>query len=955
MSYFIDRIAQHIFEEDLPLEHLTIVLPSQRAKKYLQRALFKQYQKPIFSPKMITMSRWIQELSAVPIIEPTRALFKLYDVHLSVDKEDPQSLDEFLNWGRTLLSDFDEMDRYLIDSKDLFKNLADIKEIENWSFDTDEPLSEGQQRFMQFWDLLSDYYIQFNQRLKKDGECYMGNAYKTVATEIDRVFEEDKDRHFIFAGFNALSPAEKSIMKQLHTMGRGTLFVDADEYYLHDSNHEAGRFIRDLFHDLKVKKLPFVVNKVGTETKNIEIINCAQPTGQAKVSATILHDKIPVNERSETLLLLADEKLVVPVMKNIPKNIGDTNVTLGLPLKNTAIKSWVDLLFMVQEHVFQFTSKEIYHKDFIRFIKHPFILGFCNEEEVQELTKVEQKIIDFNWPFIFLKQVALSARIKRLITLFFTPWESMSDGQALKQIRSLNQEIYAGLNNEENAIERSILYHFDRSLVKLEHVLEEFQPDIRLGTFKSLFNQHWINESIAYYGNPLDGLQVMGLLETRLIDFKNMIVVGLNDGSMPPTNPVQTIIPMDLRKYHNLPTPREKQGLFAHHFYRLFHHAENVWITYSTADRDMGGVDEPSRFILQLQLELARRNPKAIIKELDYTISNNEEQSDGLTVPKTLAVMERMDAYFTRRTSASAIKTALRCPLDFYYKYLLGFGEESKVEEEIEANTFGDFIHKTLETLYQDFAQLNEKTAPVGRQGEQRQNLKSLSTTDIDVMIQKQPEVLTGYFYEFFNTQKKQQLAGKNYLSLEVAQHLTNRFLKMEKKLLKKESGHFFIKALEMKLEKTLHVSILGIEKTITFVGIIDRIDEVGGKHRIIDYKSGKCATTDVSIGKAKKDASHDEIVQHLIAKIKSTKYVFQLLMYNMLYHEKFGHYPDKVGIISMVNLEEEPFYLNDNISNSVEELMDYFEEALTQIIADLYDSTEEFEHDPKSDYCDYC
>lgn len=949
MSYFIDRIATHIFEEQLPLEHLTIVLPSQRAKKYLQRALFKAYGKPIFSPKIITMNRWVQELSPLPIIEPTRALFKLYDIHLEVDKEEPQTLDEFFKWGKTLMSDFDEMDRYLIDSKDLFRNLADIKDIENWSFDSEEQLTEGQMRFMRFWDLLTDYYQHFNERLKKDGECYMGMAYRNLATNIDVAFEEDKDTRFIFAGFNALSPAEISIMKQLKNMGRADIFVDADEYYLNDKNHEAGRFIRDLFSELKVKELPYVVDKIGTEKKVFNIINCAQPTGQAKVGATILHDQIPHNELSETLLLLADEKLVVPVMKNIPKNVGETNITLGLPLKNTAIKSWVDMLFTVQEHFQQFNSKQIYHKDFVRFIKHPFITGYCNKEEIQAITKVEQKILSGNWTFIFPKNLVLSERVTKLIQLFFTPWNNSEKEYSLQQIRDLNQTIYQGLNNDENAIERSILYHFDRSLVKLESVLEEFTPDLRLGTFKSLFNQHWINESIAYYGNPLDGLQVMGLLETRLIDFKNMIVVGLNDGSMPPTNPIQTIIPMDLRKYHNLPTPREKQGLFAHHFYRLLHHVENCWITYSSADRDMGGVDEPSRYIMQLQLELSRINPLIEFNTSDYTISNEDEQSEALTVPKTDAVLKRMDDYFGRRTSASAIKTALRCPMDFYYKYLLGFGEEDKVEEEVEASTFGNFIHETLETLYGDFAQLDDK-------GNKRDAHKSLSVVDIDEMIKKQGQVMKGHYYEFFNYEADQNLEGKNFLSLEIAQHLTDRFLKKERQSLKDHDGHLFIVSLEMELKTSLTLNIHGEDKTVNFIGFIDRIDEFEGKKRIIDYKSGKCTEADVKITKtSRKGMTEEEMVVDLIGKLKRSKYAFQMLVYNMLYKDKFGEYPDKVGIISMVNLNDGPFYLDNQMTETIEELMELFEKALTQIIEDLYDTSVDFEHDTGSLYCDYC
>ncbi|PKR82183.1 hypothetical protein CW751_02305 [Brumimicrobium salinarum] len=949
MSHFIDRIAQHIFEEQLPLEHLTIILPSQRAKKYLQRALFQVYDQPIFSPKIITMNRWVQELSPYPIIDPTRALFKLYDIHLKVDKEEPQSLDEFFKWGKTLLSDFDEMDRYLIDSKDLFKNLADIKDIENWSFDTEEELTEGQVRFMRFWDLLADYYQHFNEKLKDDGECYMGMAYRNLATQIDLAFEEDKATQFIFAGFNALSPAEISIMKQLKNMGKAEIFVDADEYYLNDNNHEAGQFIRDLFTELNVKKLPFVVDKIGKERKKIDIINCAQPTGQAKVSATILHQGIPNNELSETLLLLADEKLVVPVMKNIPKNVGDTNITLGLPLKNTAIKSWVDILFTVQEHFQQFNSKQIYHKDFVRFIKHPFIIGFCTDEELKAITKVEQTILSKNWTFIFPKQLKLGERISKLINLFFTPWNEAGKEYSLTQIRTLNQLIYQGLNNDKNAIERSILYHFDRSLVKLVSVLEEFKADLRLGTFKSLFNQHWINESIAYYGNPLDGLQVMGLLETRLIDFKNMIVVGLNDGSMPPTNPIQTIIPMDLRRYHNLPTPREKQGLFAHHFYRLLHHVENCWITYSSSDREMGGVDEPSRYIMQLQLELSRVNPLIEFNTYDYTISNEEEESELLTIPKTDAVLQRLDEYFKRRTSASAIKTALRCPMDFYYKYLLGFGEEDKVEEEIEASTFGDFIHNTLETLYEDFAQFNSD-------GAKRENHKSLSAIDVNQMRKKQKDVMKKHFYDFFNYSPNQNIEGKNYLSLEIAQHLTDRFLKQEEKELKDKDGHLFIVSLEMKLQSTLKLNVHGEEKEVNFIGFIDRIDDFNGKKRIIDYKSGKCTQQDVKLTKiTSKAKTEEDVVEEFIKKLKNSKYVFQMLVYNMLFYDKFGYYPEKVGIISMVNLYDGPFYLDNQMTETNEELMDLFKKTLTKIVSDLYDTEVDFEHDTKSDYCGYC
>src|SRR5690554_1020539 len=325
------------------------------------------------------------------------------------------------------------------------------------------------------------------------------------------------------------------------------------------------------------------------------------------------------------------------------------------------------------------------------------------------------------------------------------------------------------------------------------------------------------------------------------------------------------------------------------------------------------------------------------------------EESEEITVEKTQAVLQRLDDYFARSTSASAIKTALRCPMDFYYKYLLGFGEEDKVEEEIEASTFGNFIHETLESLYGDFAQLD-------KEGNKRDHYKSLSVVDVDNMIKQQGEVMKKHYYEFFNLEANQNLEGKNFLSLEIAQHLTDRFLKKERQSLKDNKGHLFIVSLEMKLNSTLKLNIHGKEKTINFVGYIDRIDEFEGKKRIIDYKSGKCSEKDVKITKpSRKGMTEEEMVGDLIGKLKRSKYAFQMLVYNMLYKDKFGEYPDKVGIISMVNLNDGPFYMANELTETIEELMELFEKALTQIIEDLYSTEYDFEHDTRSKYCDYC
>lgn len=799
MTSFIEKLTKFIKEENYNLQNLTIVLPSQRAKKYLQKSLYQEYGKSIFSPKMITMNQWIQKCNPLPVIESSRALFKLYETHKSCNKAEDLGLDEFLKWGKTLLSDFDEIDRYLIDAKQLFKNLTDIKEIENWSFNNEE-LTPAQKRFLAFWNVLPDYYQHFNETLKKEGVCYMGGAYKYVANHINSVFEDNKSQQFIFAGFNAMSKAELSIIQQLYKMGRAKVFIDADTYYLQNKMHEAGSFLRQIQETLGTNKLDFVVDQLANDEKQINIYNCVESTGQSKVSATILNSEIPIKEQSSTLLLLADESQIIPVIKNLPKSINKANITLGLPLKNTALRSWVELLFRFQENTKKYKSTSIYYKDFVQFIKHPFIHDALSKKDQEVLLKLERDIVTKNILFINFKKLAISKEAMDLFLLFFHPWKD-NFIDAINNLRKLNQLLFSYLDKSELELEKTIIIEFDKQMVAFQNLINEFNPVIQLNTFKNLMNQHWFNSAIAYYGNPLDGLQIMGLLESRLLDFKNVIVVGLNNMKMPPGNPIQTIIPMDLRRYHGLPTPREKQGLFAHHFYRLLHHAKNIWITYSTAEGAQG-VEEPSQYIHQIKLELARRNKNIQLNEFDYTVKSNQVQQKPTKIFKSLEIIKRLDEYFSKGTSVSALNTYVRCPMDFYYQYVLGFGEEKQVEEEIEAGSLGSIIHETLEELYKPFLPEDGKTK------------RAVKASDIMQMINRFPKVLNSVFMRYYEEENLAQVKlGKNYLSLKMAEHLIASFLKKEKEFLSGEIDHLFIESLEEKLESEILCEVNGSQK----------------------------------------------------------------------------------------------------------------------------------------------
>lgn len=943
---FTDYIAGYIQENELDLTKLTIVLPSERMKKYVCASIVKQYGKPVFAPVMITMDQWVKSHSKDTVIDKTRALIRLYEIHLTQTNGDADlSFDEFMTWGNILLADFNEIDRYLLDPKHVFKNLADIKEIEQWSFNSTE-LTRNQKRFMDFWDRLPVYYYELNKVLEENNQCYNGKAYRELVNNIGYLFNSDPDQHYLFAGFNALSPCEISLMKQLLRMQRGHVLVDADRFYFSENHHEAGRFLRELRTELELKEFHRISDKLSTKPMNIEVIECAQNTGQVKVSSTILQNSTP-EELNNTLLLLADETLIGAVIKNLPGNIDKANITLGLPIRNTAIRTWVDLLFNIQENKTRFKTESIYFSDLQQFWNHPFTISILDEKEREILYKAEQTIIKRNNIFISkdkfsveseLNKIELGEKTIDLVRLIFNNWnEDWSVG--MHTIRELNRYIYRNLN-EGYAFEKAIIECFDQSLIEFVNIIEEGLPSMRLRSFRQLFNQHWVMKSIAYHGNPTEGLQIMGLLESRGLDFKRIICVGMNEGNLPPTNPVQTLIPMDLRKYLNLPTPREKQGLFAHHFYRLLHSCEDLFITYSSASEAIGS-NEKSRYVMQLELELSRINPNVRVRNRVYSLTEDRVRKQN-SIDKTTDIIKRLDELLSLSTSASMLKKYLDCPLDFYYRYVMDFGEEESIEEEIEQSTFGTFVHKTLEILYEPFARLDSQG------NEKSQPHRNITSPDIEYMLKNFDPILLQQFLKHFNNDREAFEKGKNFLSYKMAGELIRRYLKSEIAFLSDTKEPVFIEALEYKFEREIELEISGELKTIKLRGTIDRIDRIGETHRIIDYKTGKVEQKDV------KFRDKDVDIETYTESMGSLKHILQLTMYAWAY-KQLTERDAQCGIISFISSPKGELFGLVHNKKDILEVRDAFPECLKMILEEMYDAEIPFIHNSENSFLNYC
>jgi CRISPR/Cas system-associated exonuclease Cas4 (RecB family) len=942
MQKFVDTIAKILSESKTPLKDWVIIIPSERAKQYVLRALFDKIGKAFFAPKIYTINNWINIHSNKVVLDKTRLLLNLYQVHLKYpkSKENLEKFDEFLNWGNILLSDFDEIERYLVDSKQLFKNLRDVKDIENWSFNSEE-LSENQKKYLEFWERLPFYYEELKLRLEKQGACFPGEVYKILSQNIDLIFKENKNSHFIFAGFNALSLSEMSIFKQIYNLGRAEIVFDSDAFYLNDFNHEAGQFIRKFQKYIGKSDIAEIQNNLLTETKNIELISCSQLTGQVKVVSTLLENKNQ-EELNETLVLLADETLILPLIQNIPKSVSKANITIGLPLKSSALSTWVDLIFNIQEGFIRYNRVSVYHKDLLTIWNHPFVHEILNDEERKILYAKEKEIRKKNIIFQSSNKIKVSKKLDLILELLYTPWKNSWE-IALKNIRLLNLSLFSEFQlKEENILEKAIIQRFDEVLIDFQNCVSEGFPEMSLRSFKMLFQQEWTKESVAYYGNPIDGLQIMGLLETRLLDFKNIIVLGLNEGKMPPTNPIQTLIPMDLRRFFELPLPRDKQGLFAHHFYRLLHKCENLTISYHNGAEGIG-FSEKSRYITQLELELIKANPSIKLVKKDYTlIQEKSASSKQKSIVKTPELILKIDELLATRTSVSMIKNYFECPLDFYYKYLLKFGEEEKVEEEMESNSLGTIIHGVLEDLYQDF-NIDKKD----------KNVKNLMEKDIDLMLLVFRKKLHEAFKKHFNGDEDSFMKGKNFLSYSMAIELCEQFLKSEKKFLKENpNALLYIKGLEQSLETEIEITVFEQIKKIKLKGFIDRIDLLDGNIRIIDYKTGKVTLKEVDDEKPR--FSQDEL-EFLVESCKKTKHFFQLMTYIYLYYQNHKIIAKESAIISFVNFRNNPFVLKARtISN--EKLIEYYPLVLQKILEEIYDINTNFEHKTKAfSYCNYC
>ena len=932
---FVRKIANFIKEEGFELSALTIIVPSDRAIGKIKQELSMVYKSPVFSPQIITIDKWMEPTGKTRI-DSTRQLISLYQASKKIKRFDDLSFEEFLGWGSTLLKDFDEVDRYLLDADSVFKNLRSIKELEeHWELDDDQ-LSSSQKKFKGFWDEIPRIYELFHATLSQKKKTTPGNAYREFATKIEQYVPKEESHRFLFAGFNALSISELTAIKKLIHSKRAYLLNDSDCFYTQNYIHEAGSFIRKNKAFLNVESSIKELDLISKKALQVNIIECTQQIGQVKVASKEL-DALSTEEQSQTLVLLCDESLISSIAKNIPESIQKTNISLGLPITQTAIKSWIDVIFQIQENKNKFNTESVYFYDFQRFINHSITMSCLSMAELYLLGDIERDAIKKNRIFQSLKSLQKSELIAQIVTLLFENWNENWE-KAINNIRELNAIIIANISGG-NSFERTILTVFDESLIELQNIIIEDLPTMSQKSFKLFFDQHWSGKNISFRGDQSEGVQIMGLLETRLLDFKNIIALGMNEGKLPATNQMNSFIPMDLRVALGLPTMRDKQGLFAHHFYRLLHHCEKLTATYCSNNEQLGP-QEKSRYLLQLELELQRQNNNVSVQRRFYNVPIQDlSATNSQVIQKTGLIFSRIENYFNKPISASSLNTYLTCSLDFYYKYITELGEEQSIEEDIESQQFGSLIHDTLEDLYSKHALFDK----FGKEILPKRG--PISVSDLEQMKVDYKEILFQHFMSYFDQESQLFLEGKNLISYTIAQDTIENMLNKEIDYLKQQKDSLYIIQVEAKKEIILDIDVNGKKKSIRFKGFIDRIDKVGETYRVIDYKSGKVKSENVTF--KLKEAG-------LIPSFTSCKHSVQLALYCLFFKDSFGHFPQEAMIYSLTDISQLDYKLN-YAGRNIGELCELFERFLEEVINEIFNQEVFIEHNTDALYCNYC
>lgn len=886
MQSFLSQVVEDVLKEySSKLQNLRFILPSRRACVFLKQDLIEQIEEATIFPELYSIENFVQELAGIKSISQIELLFEFYDVYVAITPvESIESFELFSQWASIVLQDFNEVDRHLVNAKDIFRYVRDIKRLEGW-----EPNTKLIKNYFSFFEKLEDYYAELYQSLKSKKKGYQGLIYREAEANIHHYLESHQDIIHVFVGFNALNKSEELIIQELLHQGNAKIYWDADKGYM--SSHDVtGNFMRKYMSNwtyFRENKFNWLTSNLSSD-KNIQVIGAPKNVSQLKFVGQVLEQR---HSLEHTALVLADESLLNLALNSLPKNVDKVNITMGAPIEELPIATFfksIFSLFTQQQKLNLVTSNSYHYKDFLRLTEQLYFKKIVGEQIsfANQVAKLNSSIISQEQLTRIDKDLLLAKKFNFLF----------SNDVSVVSILESCVNLCLNLKSIASGIEREYVFRFYQIFQQLIHLNKTYGHLKTITSLQQFFLQLLKNEKLSFQGEPLEGLQLMGMLETRVIDFETLIITSVNEGVLPKSKSDQSFIPFDVKKQFDLPTYHEKDAIFSYHFFRLLQRAKSIYLLYNTENDDYGA-GEQSRFISQLLLSRKDVTHKFIAPKVDVSIPVAKE------ILKSDALLERLDHISKEGISPSSLATFIYDPVKFYIQRILRINEVEEVEENIAANTMGTVIHEALYELYKPF---------VG---------KFLGAQELKSMFPKIENLVSTQFNKFYANGNIS--LGKNKLIFEVSKSYVKQFIELE--LHEIEAGRA-IKII--KLEEPLEVELLSnsLNKTVKFRGTVDRIDLCDNVLRIIDYKTGKVESKQLKI----EDFSviHDNY--------KFTK-ALQVMLYTKMFLMNYPEYQSSnvhAGIYSFKNLNSG--FLQMNFASGRAKDFDITSERLEEFMTEL-------------------
>ncbi len=949
---FIDNIAATVLDRFHDrMDDLTIVFPNRRAGLFFRKCLAGKLNNPVWSPRILSIVDFITGLSPLKTDDKLEMVFRLHQF-FGKYLNSGEAFDRFYYWGNILLQDFDELDKFLIDPELLFYNLSNIKKIDQmagyltddqirliktfWSNFVEKP-SKQKEDFIAVWDVLLNVYKDFKISLKEQGIAYEGLIYREVSEAIENKTLINPYKKVLFAGFNALSPSEEKILTWYVNEHSAEIFWDADDHYLEDESQEAGAFFRKIRQENQVLAGHFKPSYgnafKNTGDKQIFISNASSDTGQIQLAADIIsrdlkQDHHKVNSE-HTAIILPDQKLMFPLINALPPEVTGLNITMGYPISASLSYSYLDVLLDLQQkktgkrHVFN-------HRPVLELLKHPFMVQLLKEksqELVNTITDSNKIYIEFDF--------LIQDDEEGILRMVFKKSDDI-----LSTITYLLENITFIAARQEEALEKEFLYQFYLVLNRLYNFFERHKTSMEPEAFIKLFRQIVNSQTLPFEGEPLEGMQIMGLLETRNLDFEHVIMLSVNEDLVPPTAKVISFIPYSIRKAFSMPTFEYQDSIYAYLFYRLIQGSNHIDIIYN-ASEEYGRSGEISRYIRQLETET---DIPVIHRKTGSEVTF--PRSAPVSICKNPEIIARLERYtskknFQKRFTPTAINMWLDCRLKFYFRYVMDLYEYLEIQEEIDPMAFGNILHQVMEHLYMPYN-------TDGNRELKKQDIEKIKET-INPTIEK-------IFALHFGTRKDMsfEFSGQNILVREIIRKVANEILKFDM-----QRVPFSILGLEMDEKKGCRMNLpVKAEQEhfdVGLKGILDRVDQKENVIRIVDYKTGKDKKvfTDIESLFNREDKNRE-------------KAVFQTFFYASIFDHSLKKSNNAIIQTSLFNIREmfdadfQPLIQLKIEKNTqpVENIMPYIDEYnkhLKSTIEEIYKKDITFTQTDVVEKCRYC